>query len=320
MERRQFIRIAGLGTAALAMSPVKAFSFPTVFPHGTTIYKPDKCFNGFTVFGTEVAEEGTVLIDMNGNVVRQWKDICQAEHPPKMIKGGFLAGTKRPAPEKKGRIWGDEHSTDLVVVDWDGKVVRNIPKAGMHHDYQFEGNPVGYHVPGAPVANYKGKMLVLSHKIVKNEKITNKQLYDDYIVELDAQGKIIWEWLASDHFDEMNFDEPFKKTMRKYPTFSMTRTPGVKGGDWIHVNSASYLGPNKWWDEDPVKYKVFNPENVIISNRQTNTSCIIEKSSGKVVWQIGPYYYSDSKWVFNGEEYKGAYKSWSRLSASTTPT
>ena len=311
MNRRDFFKYgaAVIATAVTAMTnPTDLLAFPTVFPHGTTIYKPEKCWNGYTVFGTEVDSEGTVLIDMNGNVVKQWNNICQAEHPPKMLKGGYLAGTMRPAPEKKGRIWGDEHSTDLVVVDWDGKVVRKIPQAGMHHDYQFEGSPTGYHAPGQVVDNFKGKILILSHKLANNPKITDKELYDDYIAEVDDKGNIVWEWLASDHFDEMNFPEDFKKTMRKYPTFSMTRTPGVKAGDWIHVNAASYLGPNKWWDEDPVAYKVFNPENIIISNRQTNTSCIIEKATGKVVWQIGPLYYKEVKWEFGGKVYKNAYK------------
>ncbi len=308
MNRREFICGSALAAAGLIVKPLDTMAFPTVFPHGTTIYKPEKCFNGFTVFGTEVESEGTVLINMNGKVVRQWKDICQAEHPAKLLKGGYLAGTKRSEPSKKGRIWGNEHSTDFVVVDWNGKVVRNIPKAGMHHDYQFHGSPVDYHAPDMPVANWKGKILILSHKIVKNSDITDKDLYDDYIVEVDASGKVVWDWLASDHFHEMNFSPEFKKTLRKYPTFSMTRTPGVKAGDWIHVNATCYLGPNKWYDEDPVKYKVFNPENIIISNRQTNTSCIIEKVTGKIVWQIGPYYYRDTVWEFNGKRYKRAYK------------
>ncbi len=309
MKRREFIKgIAATAVTLAASNPLKLLAFPTVFPHGTTIYNPEKCFNGYTLFGTEVVDQGTVLINMNGEVVRQWKDICQAEHPPKLLKGGFIAGTRRPEPEKKGRIWNDEHSTDLVVADWNGKAVRTIPRAGMHHDYQFEGNSVGYHIPGMPVENHKGKMLILSHKMVENKDISDKLLYDDYIAEIDAQGKITWDWLASDHFHEMNFPEEFKQTMREYPTFSMTRTPGVKGGDWIHVNSASWLGPNKWYDEDPVAYKVFHPDNIIISNRQTNTSCIIEKSTGKVVWQIGPYYYPDSVWEFGGKKYKRAYR------------
>lgn len=307
MKRRDFLLGMAAGAATLFTAPWPLHAFPTVFPHGTTIFKPEKCFNGFTVFGTEVYDQGTVLIDMNGNVVKQWNGICQEEHPPKLLKGGYLAGTMRPDPEKKGRMWGDDNSTDFVVVDWDGKVVRRVPKAGMHHDYQFAGNPVGYHAPGMVMDNYKGKLLILSHKQAKNEAITDKILYDDYIVEVDADGKVVWDWLASDHFDEMNFPDEVKETLRKYPTFSMTRTPGFKGADWIHVNAASYLGPNKWYEADPLKYKVFHPDNIIISNRQTNTSCIIERATGKVVWQIGPLYYKDVKWEFAGQVYPKAY-------------
>ena len=306
MKRREFITGAAVVAAAALINPVKTLAFPSVFPHGTTIYKPEKCWSGYTVFGTEVESEGTVLIDMNGNVVKQWKDICQAEHPPKMLKGGYLAGAKRPAPDKKGRVWGDPSSTDLVIVDWNDKVVRNIPRAGLHHDYQFQGNPVGYHVPGMPLDNYKGNVLVLSHKFTHNQYISDKELYDDYLVEVDAAGNVIWEWVASEHFDEMEFPLDFKKTMYKFPTYSMTRTPGRKGGDWIHVNAAPYLGPNKWWDEDPKKYAVFNPENIIISCRQTNTNFIIEKKTGKVVWQVGPEFYRDSVWEFGGKKYKRA--------------
>ena len=308
MKRRDFLRGCAVGAVGLAMSPVAGFAFPTVFPHGTTIYKPEKCWSGYTLFGTEVESEGTVLVDMNGNVVKQWKDICQEEHPPKLLKGGYLAGARRPSPEKKGRVWGDPNSTDFVVVDWDGKVVRKLPNAGYHHDYQFEGSPAGYHSPGMEVDNYKGKILILTNKFVENPKITGKVLMDDHLIEVDKDGKIVWEWLGNEHFEEFNFPPEMLETMRKYPTFSMSRTPGMKGGDWIHVNSASYLGPNKWYAEDPAKYRMFNPENIIISCRQTNSSHIIEKATGKIVWQIGPLYYPDTPWLFNGVEVKKAYK------------
>ena len=45
---------------------------PTVFPTGTTIYDPEKAWNGYTLYGIE--EVGTVLIDMNGKVVKFWKE------------------------------------------------------------------------------------------------------------------------------------------------------------------------------------------------------------------------------------------------------
>ena len=52
MNRRQFLM--GLSAAAAATAaPSLSWAFPSVFPHGTTIYKPEKCWNGYTVFGVE---------------------------------------------------------------------------------------------------------------------------------------------------------------------------------------------------------------------------------------------------------------------------
>lgn len=63
-----------LTAAALAalLVPAPAGAAPTVFPTGTTIYKPDKCWNGFTVlsnvaFGEHRLKRGVPLYDMNGN-------------------------------------------------------------------------------------------------------------------------------------------------------------------------------------------------------------------------------------------------------------
>ena len=40
----------------------------TIFPTGVTIYNPEKCWSGYTIF--QAAERGALLIDMNGNEVR----------------------------------------------------------------------------------------------------------------------------------------------------------------------------------------------------------------------------------------------------------
>ena len=46
---------------------------PTVHPTGTTIYDPEKCWNGYTLF--QANEQGAMLIDMNGKVVHFWKEL-----------------------------------------------------------------------------------------------------------------------------------------------------------------------------------------------------------------------------------------------------
>jgi hypothetical protein len=52
----------------------------------------------------------------------------------------------------------------------------------------------------------------------------------------------------------------------------------------LHINSATYLGPNHWYDEGD---KRFAPDNVIISSRQASFLAIIARD-GHVVWRIGP--------------------------------
>jgi len=263
--------------------PAMLLAFPSVYPHGTTIFKPEKCFSGYTILTTKGNQ--TILIDMNGRVVKHWKNLCDEDHPAKLLPGGYAMG----ATGKRGRILGHEESNDLSVVDWDGNIVWTYKKAGVHHDFQREGNPVGYYVPGMDPYVDKGKTLILSHKVVKNKKISNKKLYDDVIIEVDHNGKILFEWLASDHIKEMGFDRMARTVMYRYPNYTMTRTRGVVGGDWIHVNSASWLGPNKWYDKGDER---FHPDNIIYDGRQTNTTGIIDRKNGKIVWHLGPEFES----------------------------
>jgi hypothetical protein len=55
----------------------------------------------------------------------------------------------------------------------------------------------------------------------------------------------------------------------------------------MHLNSASTLGPNRWYDSGD---KRFHPDNIIWSSRQSNILAIIDKKSGELVWKVGPDY------------------------------
>jgi hypothetical protein len=214
-------------------------------------------------------------------VVRQWKNVGTADHPVKMMPGGHVMG----ATGKLGRIIGHDDSNDLAIADWDDKIIWSYPKAGMHHDFEREGNPVGYYAPGLEPNMKGGKTMILSNKVVKKPKISDKPLLDDIIYIIDEQGKIVWEWLASDHIEEMGISIEARNTMYRYPNYVMARTPGIVGGDWIHLNSASWVGPNKWYDQGDQR---FHPDNIIYDGRQTNTTGIIDHKTGKIVWHLGP--------------------------------
>lgn len=265
-------------------------STPTIYPTGATVYNPQKCWSGYTVYIAR--DTGVALVNMNGETVHMWKDLHG--FPAKMLPGGFVMGSLGIRPIKYGYM----DQTDLVQVDWDGNVVWKFDEyeyiedpgeegmwmARQHHDYQREGNPVGYYVPGMEPATDRGNTLILSHKNVDNPKISDKPLLDDVIYEVNWEGEIVWEWACNEHFDELGFSEAAKNAMSRNPTMVVGEG---KVGDWMHMNSMSTLGPNRWYDDGDER---FHPDNIIWDGRQTNIIAITDKASGKIVWQLGPDY------------------------------
>ena len=258
---------------------------PTVFPTGTTLYDPSKCENGYTLFmGRQI---GAILINMNGKVVRQWKDFMGM--PCKMIKGGHLLGSLAA----RDAAIASQDFADVTMVDWDGNVEWTFNKydhvndsdgiewaARQHHDYQMEGNPVGYPVPDQEVSPDFQKMMILTHKDVKKPKISPHPLLDDCVIEIDREGSILWEWSVIDHFNQFGFTEEQKNAMFRDPTMRPTGQ-----GDLFHVNCASYVGPNHWYDEGDER---FNPQNIIMDSRECNIMFIVSHETGEIVWQVGP--------------------------------
>ena len=49
--------------------------------------------------------------------------------------------------------------------------------ARQHHDYQREGNPVGYYVPGMDAKPLEGNTLILVHQTLHNPKVSDKNCW-----------------------------------------------------------------------------------------------------------------------------------------------
>ncbi len=260
---------------------------PNVYPMGTTIYNPEKAFSGYTlmpVFGV-----GAVLVDMNGNVVRTWKN-CEG-FPNKLLPGGYVMGSTG----MRDAEYAYQDVKALIQVDWDGNIVWKFDRkqevedggvkqwvARQHHDYQREGNPVGYYVPGMECKTDSGHTFLLCHQNVYNTRIADKRLLDDCIIEVDWDGNILWQWNLNEHYNELGFSEIEKNAMFRNPNYHPN---GGGECDWMHINSMSLLGPNKWYDAGDER---FHPDNIIWDARETNILAIISKETGKIVWKIGP--------------------------------
>jgi Arylsulfotransferase (ASST) len=112
----------------------------------------------------------------------------------------------------------------------------------------------GVDLTGVPVALPDGGTALLGKNSVIN---------DCQIVEMDAGGKVVWSWLASDHFDP--------RVDTAYATVANEADGGAEV-DVFHCNSI---------DVDPTtKY-------LLISARNMSSVFLVDRTTKSVVWKMG---------------------------------
>lgn len=271
-------------TASLVMSAASSLSAPTVYPTGTTIYDPVRAWNGYTVL-TVLDTPAVLVIDMNGNVVKRWDDfMLAAGGPARILPDGSLI-----APQ--GNNPGQQESTDLVHLGFDGierwrynrneqisLQGKNTWSTRQHHDWQRADFPAGYYSPASLPGTGPTRTLLLTHTNHIHAELGDKPVKADRLVEISAQGELLWQWNSSEHFGEYGFDEAAVSSIRRQVGSA------TAAYDWMHINSATYVGPNRWFDAGDVR---FHPENIMLSSRHANVVFIINRD-GEVVWRIGP--------------------------------
>ena len=273
--------------AALAAVFTLIASAQTVYPTGTTIYDPDRAWNGFTVL-SPLQTQAVVVIDMNGTVVKRWDGFNNsAGGPARVLPGGIVVAASGANPPR-------QESLELVQRNFAGDVLWRFAKgeeiktregttvwsARQHHDWQRESLPAGYYSPEATPTVDSGNTLILAHTNRSQPNVADVLLEDDRIIEVSWNGDVLWQWLAGDHIDELGFAPDARKVIKEAAAVNK----GRGSFDWLHVNSATYVGPNKWFDQGDAR---FAPNNVIISSREASIIAIIGRN-GSIVWRMGP--------------------------------
>jgi hypothetical protein len=274
--------------AGLTLISAILLAAPSVYPTGTTTYDPARTWNGYTVL-SPLGTQAVVVIDMNGTVVKQWDGYNNsAGGPARIFPGGIVISTAGANPPH-------QESLELVQRDFDGKVLwrfdhneqietrdgKKVWSTRQHHDWQRPDFPAGYYSPSVNPRVDGGNTLLLTHTDHVQPKVAaGKMLEDDRLIEVSWEGKIVWEWSASDHIDDFHFDKDARDAIASAPA-----TNAARGSfDWMHINSATYVGPNHWYDAGD---KRFAPDNIIISSRESSFLAIIARD-GSIVWQLGP--------------------------------
>lgn len=180
---------------------------------GVTIYKPEKCYNGYTLYSSRQTEVAN-LIDMRGNLIHQWSyPQGYTWHYAELLPNGHLGVIIKEVESKVEGMF--------IELDWEGNLVRRI-NAPAHHDFERLDN---------------GNTIILCREYVVNETIHPGDVKSDYYVEITPEGKVVWEWHADKHALEL----------KRFMDIQFPR----RDRDWAHTNTAEVLPDNPLGREDP---------------------------------------------------------------------
>ena len=259
-----------LGTALL-LFPRRAKAVETMStPTGVLIYDKEKAQAGYTLI-SPMQSTSSYLLDMEGNVVHEWKTAgLPGLYAELLPNGNLLRGIRY---EKKVPFGGV--SGGLQEIDWDGNVVweHNIYDDGRLSHHAFDRMPngntliVAWEHKTCEEAEAKGRKPGTLPR--PGEDTGHTPAYDglwaDYIVEVDREGKEVWSWHAWDHIGtgKNEFDINYRLPIKNY----------YGDSDWMHINSVRY-----------------NPEtdSVLISSRNFCEVFIVSHDAeGRVLWRFG---------------------------------
>jgi hypothetical protein len=203
-------------------------------PTELLFWDKEKAFNGYTLFGVG---SRTYLLDMEGRVVHVW----QLGTNPHLLDDGHIVDATKDDPSG---------FQGFQEVDWDGKVVWEYVEKregySPHHDWVRIFNKK----LGAPTTLYIANKAITNEQAIAAGSDPRKGPYRngemDAIVEVDMQGKIVWEWWFFDHViqdvdsSKANYVGE-GKTIADYPGRLNINLPGRPlKRDWLHCNSIDY--------------------------------------------------------------------------------
>lgn len=247
----------------------------TVYPTGTTIYNPDACASGYTIYWQSNV---VYLIDMNGTSINEWH--IETDSNPASVDRARLLENGDVLVQRGGMMSTDgllqQYSWDHTLV-WEWIPENIIPHhnlLGPHHDVfrKPDGGTLAIcreRVPDSYLAN------------LRDPGWRNQVIYGDAIVEVDSLGKVVWLWHSHEHLD---LNHRRLLASEQWPPGKYNSTVC----DWTHVNTVQAIPENRHFDSGDDR---FRPGNVLISPRQLDTVYIIDHDTHNVLWEYtGDYF------------------------------
>ena len=239
--------------------------------------------NGYTLFG---ARGTTYLLDMEGRIVHTWPIGTN----PHLLDNGHILDASKDDPSGFG---------GFTEVDWSGAVVWQYVESRStyhpHHDFVRIFNPKLGAYTTLYIAN---KDLTQAQCIAAGSNpattpSTGAQM--DALVEVDASGKIVWEWCFFDHLVQ-DYDATKSnyvgtgKTIADYPgRLNINLTGHPLKSDWLHCNALDY---NQSLDQIVVnsvqgEFYVIDHGGTFIAGNPTGSTALAATSAGDFLYRFG---------------------------------
>lgn len=241
-------------------------------PTGVHRYHPDAAYNGYTLVSPYFSND-THLINMEGEIVHTWHTNYFPGLYAELLPDGTLFRGVR-IKDQAVRFAGT--SGGFQRLDWDGNVLQeffyNRPAEGKCLSHAFA------HLPNGNVlalclerksleeAYAKGRLPgSLPEEGVEFEGLIHTGIYPEFIMEIDRNNNVVWEWHMWDHVGE----GPDKWNIN----FHLPATTGYFANvDWVHFNCVDY---------DPAT------DRILLCSRNHGEIFAVDRTSGAMVWRWG---------------------------------
>ncbi len=233
---------------------------------GITQYKPDKAFEGYTLFSEtfsepnwEVGKEAVVyLIDMNGEPAHTWH-LTQhtVQSHCRLLPNGHLLV---PTHDRSGVT--QCNNVGIFEYDPDSTLVWRV-RCRTDHDYQVRDN---------------GNLLIHTLNETMCPPLGPELKRHPYMIEITRDKELAWEWKGEEHLKDL--EACLSPEAWQHVLDRATRRFAF---DWAHNNTLQIIQPNKNGDDAR-----FKPGNIFFSYRSNDVIGVIDYDTGDIVWAWGP--------------------------------
>lgn len=213
---------------------------------GVTVYDQRKAANGYTLFAP-LGQRMVYLIDMEGAVAHQWALPDEPGNYGYLQPDGNLLVATRAGDGPEGLA---ARGGLIQECNWDGKPLWEHRDPLQHHDFRrCAGGTVVYLswelMPAEAAARVRGGTPGSEHAA--------GGIWGDYVREVDAHGRNVWEWRIWEHLTIENY--PLKHTPHRH--------------EFGHANTIVPIGDDR----------------LGICCRQLDWVGVIDRASGKLAYE-----------------------------------